>query len=357
MASKRACFICQWCGTNYPVDGCDYLCHCGGIFKYKGPDISEASLLSLGEVQTPVVKSKIGNHELYLKLDYYFPTGSFKDRGSRLLISTLSALGISKVVEDSSGNAGASIAAYAAAAGMDCDIYVPETAPTEKMKQIQLYGANIHKIAGGREKTSEAVKAAAKSCYYASHVYNPLFIEGTKGIANEIYHQVGVPDKIIVPVGNGSLLLGLYRGFKALGRLPMLYAVQAQNCSPLYEAFYNLPAEEKKATAAGGIAIQKPAQIHQILHAISDSNGAIIVVNEEEIGSAKKELAENGIFVESTAAVGLAGAKKALNLHREGWVLIRDNEHRDRLMAHREALPCKKEPLVILTGTGLKEPL
>jgi len=119
-------FICQSCKKKYPVESLAYKCFCGGLFDYSGEDPNEAvsKLITLGEVITPLIKYK---DSFYLKLDYYMPTGSFKDRGARTMISVLKEKGIEEVVEDSSGNAGAAISAYAAGAMIKCKIYFPES--------------------------------------------------------------------------------------------------------------------------------------------------------------------------------------------------------------------------------------
>ncbi|MBU2700177.1 threonine synthase [Sporomusaceae bacterium BoRhaA] len=157
------------------------------------------------------------------------------------MVNKLKELGIKEVVEDSSGNAGAAFAGYCAAAGIKGNIYLPENTSPGKIKQVNAYRANVVKVPGMREDTAKAILKAAENTYYASHVYNPLFFEGTKSLAYEIYEQIDIPDYIVVPAGNGTMLLGVYRGFKELGKLPRIIAVQSKNCAPLFSKFKNRP--------------------------------------------------------------------------------------------------------------------
>lgn len=228
-------YICSVCGSIRPIDTLDYQCPCGGLWDLElEPGEKVPDDISLGEVVTPVLPIELSGKRIWLKLDWYQPTGSFKDRGARTLISAFAASGIQEVVEDSSGNAGAAIAAYCARAGIRCHIYLPEGTSPGKLKQIAAYGARIVRIPGSRDETAQAIREAARHTHYASHVYNPLFFAGTSTLAGEIAAQTGIPDTLILPAGNGTLVLGTYHGFKALGRLPRLVAVQAEYCAPCW---------------------------------------------------------------------------------------------------------------------------
>src|SRR5205085_8025244 len=190
----------------------------------------------LGEGWTPLENARIGGREFLLKLDYLAPTGSYKDRGSAVMVSQLQRWGVRHVVEDSSGNAGASVAAYAAKAGMTCDIFIPATTSAGKAAQIAMYGATLRRISGSREQTTEAALAAATNgaAFYASHNWSPHFVAGMKTVAYEVAEQLQwqAPDWIVLPVGGGSLLVGVYLGFRDLvdagivPRMPKLLAVQ-----------------------------------------------------------------------------------------------------------------------------------
>ncbi|HTY90699.1 MAG TPA: threonine synthase [Methanocella sp.] len=304
-------FSCERCGKSYPLKGLAYKCDCGGLFTLRKIGKEKVDLpVSLGEATTPLLKKEIYGARVYFKMDHMMPTGSFKDRGSVVLANMLKELGIEEVVEDSSGNAGASIAAYCSAAGIKSHIYVPEGTPQAKLKQIAAYGADIVKVPGPRENASKAAQEAAKKTYYASHVYNPLFFEGTKSMAYEIYVQIGFPDIIFVPAGNGSLLLGAYIGFKELGFLPRLIAVQSENCCPLYSKFYDLPAAEPKPTIAEGIAIAEPPRLDEMAAAVRESGGSVMTISDDEIRAAGEMLGHMGIYVEDTSAVVVAAARR-----------------------------------------------
>ena len=173
--------------------------------------------LSLGEPTTPLVSFG----DVLLKLEGALPTGSFKDRGAAVQVAALRERGITHVVEDSSGNAGAALAAYCARAGIRCDIYVPSSAPETKLDAIRAYGANLIPVDGPRANATLAAEAA--DAHYASHAHDPMYLEGTKTFAFELYDQLGgAPDAVVFPVGGGALLLGAHKGFQELGVSPKL---------------------------------------------------------------------------------------------------------------------------------------
>ncbi len=301
-------FVCSRCRQSHDPAGFAYRCQCGGLFSLEPHQsgIPEPEV-SLGECPTPMLAWNIGGRPVQLKLETMQPTGSFKDRGARLLVSELRRLGIRTVVEDSSGNAGASLAAYCAAAGMGCRIFVPESVSGAKLRQITAYGAEIEKVPGTRDAAAAAVERAAAAAYYASHVYNPLFFAGVASMADEMLDQCGVPDHMVVPAGNGSLLLGLYLGFLRAGKgMPRFTAVQAANCSPLYSAFQGMPLQLPKDTMADGIASASPPRLPDIMEALAASGGDVVTVSEAEIEQAWRSLAERGLLVEKTSAVAPA---------------------------------------------------
>ena len=279
----------------------------------------------MGEGFTPLESMEWNGHRVLLKIDYLFPTGSYKDRGATVLISKVKELGIKKVVEDSSGNAGCAIAAYCARARIRCEIYVPESTSPGKLAQIQAYGARLKRIEGSREKTAKVTMEATSGIYYASHCWNPFFLHGTKTFAFEIWEQMGwkAPHVIVLPVGHGTLFLGTYLGFKELKeagmlkRIPRLVAVQSATCAPLDEAFKKgwretKPVETDRETMAEGIAIAEPVRGRQILGAIRETDGDVLTVTEKEIGVAMKEMGFRGHFIEPTSAATIAGLKKYL---------------------------------------------
>jgi threonine synthase len=339
--------VCRTCFATYPLGDVRWRCDCRGmldlnfkasmnrfdlpgrpanLWRYREalPIEGNDSIVSFDEGFTPLTRIEIEERTLYLKQDHLFPTGSYKDRGATVLISHAKSLGIDRVVEDSSGNAGASIAAYCARAGMACDIYVPDTTSPAKLAQIELYGATLHRIPGSREATAEAVQQAAERNFYASHVWNPFFFQGTKTFAYEIWEQLGFqePDAILIPTGNGTLLLGAYYGFvdllemQLIRKIPKLVAVQSVHCAPLQLAWDASFVQKEGETLAEGIAIARPARAEQILDAIRRSGGHIITVTDQETIVAYKKMAQIGFYIEPTSATAIAAASL---YHQEDW--------------------------------------
>jgi len=306
------------------------------------PAIAHTKRVTFQEGFTPLLPYRVGKLEVMLKLDYLFPTGSYKDRGATVLMSHANQEGIKEVVQDSSGNAGCAIAGYAARAGIECTIFVPANTSPAKIVQINMYGAKIRLIEGDRDATASACKShvSTHNVYYASHVHNALFFEGTKTLAYEICEQLGwqAPDTVVLPAGNGTLLLGAYQGFQDLAqagiitKIPKLIGIQAQNCAPLYALWVGkeLPTSWLP-TAAEGIAIPTPYLGDKMIAAMRQTNGACIAVSEDDIKKQLFQLARQGYYVEPTAACVIAGLEEyARNL-------------------------TKSEKIVsVLTGTGLK---
>jgi threonine synthase len=293
-----------------------------------------ASILSMGEGFTPLEETTFDGHQVFLKVDYLFPTGSYKDRGAAVLINRVKQWGIRKVVEDSSGNAGSAIAAYCAKAGIKCEIYVPQSTATGKLVQIRAYGALLRKIAGTRETTAEMAMKAATRFFYASHCWNPFFLHGTKTFAFEVWEQLGwkAPDVVVLPVGHGTLLLGASIGFKELRKagkvkeIPKLVGIQSAACAPLAQAYRKGDGEPasitKRETLAEGIAIAQPVRGRQILSAIRESGGEILTVTEKEIEVSLKEMGRRGHFIEPTSAATVAGLKKYLKKKNKEGIVV-----------------------------------
>ena len=293
------------------------------------PEILQKNRVSLNEGMTPLISMKFSGQEVLLKLDQLFPSGSYKDRGATVLMSLARALGVSHVVQDSSGNAGCAIAQYAAMADIDCEIFVPASTSPAKLVQIAAYGASLTKVPGSREDTAAAAQSAAEHTFYASHVWHPVFYQGTKTFAYELCEQMGwqVPDTVILPAGNGTLLLGADIGFQELrqsgiiSRLPKLVGVQAAHCRPLYEAFHQglptTPSIPTSPTIAEGIAIALPLRGPQMLEAVRNSEGMFLAVEETEIRLALMEMVKRGIFPEPTSAAVLAGVVQYISRYAE----------------------------------------
>lgn len=349
--------VCIDCGRAYPETGAPYRCpNCGGLFDFSRPwtldpaqvDSSRrgvfrfsftfgvdsvSDLFSLGEGNTPLLWAEVFGRKVAFKCEYQNPTGSFKDRGSASLVAFLKSRGVTEAVEDSSGNAGASFATYAARAGIKAKVYVPESASGPKRKQIEAYGAELVPVPGARVKASEAVeKAAEAGTVYASHAYLPFNLPGYATIAYEIVEQLGrAPGAVVVPAGQGGLLLGAWRGFEALKQAgvtheaPMMVGVQAEACSPLAGQKSQVDGQ----TLAEGVRVTNPLRKKAVRDAVEKSGGRWVTVAEKFIMPGRDALAKQGFYVEPTSAL----VWKALE----------------------ETLFYLPDPVVvILTGSGLK---
>ncbi|ACU75271.1 Pyridoxal-5'-phosphate-dependent protein beta subunit [Catenulispora acidiphila DSM 44928] len=287
--------------------------------------LAEPTAITLGEGMTPLVTAP-GRSDVRLKVDYLMPTGSFKDRGAVLLAALADKLSAGRMVADSSGNAGTAIAAYAARAGIPCEVYVPQSTSAGKVAQLRAYGAAVHQIPGSREDTADAAAEAADvpGTLYASHVYNPFFFHGTKTYVFELWEQLGgrLPHTLVLPVGNGTLVLGAHLGSRELlaagliDRLPRIVAVQAATCAPLATAFQAGHAEPAQITPeptlAEGIAIARPARGAQILAAIRATGGVITTVTDAQVSASHAALARAGLYVEPTGAACWAALSAGL---------------------------------------------
>jgi threonine synthase len=275
--------------------------------------------VSLGEGCTPLVSGRWRGVEAFFKLEWFSPTGSFKDRGASVMISILREQGIRRVLEDSSGNGGAAIAAYAAAAGLAAKILVPESTPLAKVTQMRAYGAEIELVPGPRQATSDEAVRQSGQIFYASHNWQPYFLQGTKTLAYELWEDLGqrAPDNVVIPMGAGSNVLGCDIGFDELKRRglierrPRLYGVQPVNCAPLH-ASYALGIEHPvptpvAPTIAEGTAIARPVRHQEVLRALRRSNGGTAAVAEEDIAAAALDLSRHGFYAEPTSVMVAAG--------------------------------------------------
>jgi threonine synthase len=301
--------------------------------------------VSMGEGCTPLLEHSWRGGRAHFKLEWFAPTGSFKDRGASVMISILRQQGVTELLEDSSGNGGAAIAAYAAAGGIKAKILVPAATQPGKTIQMRAYGAEVQLIPGSRQDTADEAERQAGRIFYASHNWQAFFLEGTKTLAYELWEDLGfrAPDNVLIPTGAGSNVLGCDIGFGELlrcgeiKRLPRLFAVQPKNCAPLCASFVSGAEDyvpvETLPTIAEGTAIAKPVRTREVLAAIRRSGGAAVSVSEEEIVEALNDLARSGLYVEPTCASAAAALSGLL---RQG--VIRPEE----------------ATVVVLTGTGLK---
>jgi threonine synthase len=352
------------CGNTYPLREKIFRCGCGGFLELHGvspfdksklklrkrsmwrygesfglPD--DSAKISIGEGCTPIIEKDLEGFSLRLKMDFMQPSGSFKDRGASVLVSFLSQMGIKDICEDSSGNAGAAVSAYAAAAGIHCTVFVPSYTPESKITQIRMYGAEVVKVPGKRQDANDAAIEKSSTSFYASHLWHPFFVISLKSAAFEIWEDLGetVPPVVIVPVGSGGFLEGLYLGFESLVRsghaknLPKIIGVQSSACAPIHTAFVNgrNQYEEISAgeTVAEGIAVSRPPRAGAVLTALRRSGGYTTTVEDGEIIDAVRQLSRAGVYVEPTSASTFAA-----------WKKIRSDD--------------RKNALLVLTGSGLK---
>lgn len=400
-------FRCAACGAEAPWTSSRWRCRCGGpwdavrgrpaalvpeelagrppgLWRYREalPPFDPEDVVSLGETMTPLVPAAFGDFPplpaevvslggragaglspagsgepaFWLKVDALCPTGSFKDRGVAMVVSHARRIGLREVFTDSSGNAGAALAAYAARAGIRCRVLVPTYASGPKVVQIAAYGAEVVRVPGTREDVARAALAEAEraeadarggapASAYASHNWHPLFLEGTKTLAYEVWEQLGfrAPDAFLAPMGYGSAVLGAALGFGELlaagriPRLPRLIGVQAAACAPVLHAARTgdaaVPGVAPARTVAEGVACARPVRGPALYQALASSGGGVVGVSEEAILEAWRALARQGWYVEPTAAVAAAGARAAADAG-----LVRAGE----------------AAVVLLTGHGLK---
>lgn len=343
-------FVCSRCGKRAPVTTLAPHCDCGGLwdldfkpekFSLDKVDRSEWSLfryrrflalegdswrsVTLGEGMTPVVRF---DDDVSLKMDYFMPTLSYKDRGAAVLVAHCKAIGVESVVQDSSGNAGNSVAAYCGRAGIKCQIFVPEGTSPKKIDMIRAHGATCTVVPGNRDHCADVCRAEVErdGVYYANHVYNPFFYEGTKTYIYEVYEQLGrIPANLLIPVGNGTLFLGAVKALEELleagliPAMPQIIAVQSERCAPLLKAAEQglpIPAVvASQSTLAEGIAIGKPMRGAEILSLAKKHHVRFVSAPEDDILKARVRLARAGVYCEHTTAANYAAYRRYCQLY------------------------------------------
>jgi threonine synthase len=352
---------CLNCGST-SRDPLSWRCECGGALETRVetdyvrparlgrtfqrfgplyPYFEEADVVSLGESETPLVKTDLAS----FKLEYLLPTGSFKDRGSCALLSgiqrELVERGVTKVKEDSSGNAGASVAAYSARAGIKCEVYVPAAVSGPKALQIQMYGADLVRVSGSRGDVTRAAQAETEGAAYVGHIWHPYFRDGMRTLAYELFEQMHgrLPDNVFLPVSAGTLLLGFISGLQhlkssgAVQELPRLVACQTTAVSPLYSKLKGMeyvPAQPVQTIADALVSTSPPLLDHMVAK-LREVEGDAEVATEAEVLAAWKELARMGLYAEPSSAVAFACLKKRRSEGSAGGGSV-----------------------VVLTGSGLK---
>ncbi|MBN2257462.1 MAG: pyridoxal-phosphate dependent enzyme [Anaerolineaceae bacterium] len=328
---------CVSCGAGYPGQGTPYICpHCSGVYDWKGElpfrfagpaQTTNTSIwrwqesfgfegqvtpISLGEGFTPLIEDCIDQLDIFYKMESMNPTGSYKDRATSVLITFLQSRGVTSAVEDSSGNAGASFAAYAARTGMHARVFVPESASGPKRRQIEAYGTELVTISGPRSAAAQAViQEVDRGVVYASHAYMPFGLMGIATISYELVEQLGrIPGTVIAPAGHGSLVLGILRGFKAMRSagviddLPTMVTVQSAACDPIRTAWQKeAVAVSEQATVAEGVRVLHPVRLPALLKELDPKHDLVLAYDENCIISACQTLGRRGIDVEPTAAL------------------------------------------------------
>jgi threonine synthase len=275
--------------------------------------------ISIGEGMTPLVETEVNGYKILAKLEYLNPTGSYKDRGTTTIMNHIAGFDVLEVIDDSSGNAGASVAAYASALGIAARIFVPSSASPAKKALIEAFGGTLVEVEGAQHLKTEACHEAAASTTYASHAWSPYFLLGQITAGFEIWEQTisNLPDAIIVPVGHGALFLGIARGFKLLKaaklieHLPKMFAVQSEKIDPVvqgYEQNLEIPPRviESERTVADGIIVDRPIRGKEVLATIRETEGAAFRVSDDSIIQAQTALTRRGLIAEPTSAATVA---------------------------------------------------
>lgn len=318
------------------------------IFAFSAIDKKHYPEIAVGN--TPFQKiSRLGKYlnlsNFYVKNDSLNPTGSLKDRASYMLVAESNRQNIDVIVASSTGNAACALAAICADAGKKAVIFVPKRVPTAKLTQIRLFGAEIEIVDGNYDDAyrETLLYATKNNCLNRNTAYHPFTIEGKKTVSLEIFIQNNykAPDNIFVPVGDGVIIAGVYKGFydlKQAGlieKIPRLFAVQAKYSNAIYDLFngrdydtFNTP-----DTLADSISIVHPANGLMAIDYIRDSKGDCIAVSDDEIMEAQKIFAEyTGIYAEPAASASFAG-----------------------LLKYKEKLNSDEQTVLLITGNGLKD--
>jgi len=304
--------------------------------------LKELSKLSMNAF--PLLEYKSGEQRLLFFDDTRNPTLSYKDRASVLVAVKAMQLGINEIAAASTGNAGSSLAGICARLGLSAHLFVPASIPEAKRLQIQAFGATLYLVQGDYDQAFDlSLEISQKKGWYNRNTaFNPLTIEGKKSAAYDIFiaSKGNIPDFIFIPVGDGVILAGLYKGFWELmelgwiEKLPRLLAVQAQGSAALVRYLESGDFEYQPAeTVADSISAGAPRNLYMAAHAVKESNGRAISVQDKEILKAQQFIArQTGLLIEPAAAASLAGY----------WRM-------------KPELPPQSQVLLMLTGNGLKD--
>ncbi len=380
--SNVAGFQCLECNQTFGVNEIQYVCpRCGGnldvrydyerinqhfskvslgadrnltIWRYRPllplKETSPVPPLSVGWTplyDAPRLAKEFGVRQVLVKDDGRNPTASFKDRPSALAVVKAQEAGATVATTASSGNAGAALAGMCASVGMKSVIFVPATTPAAKVAQLQIYGATVVLVEGSYEQACELCLAASErfGWYQRTTGYNPYTAEGKKTAALEIAEQLNwqVPDRVIVGVGDGNIIGGLWKGFcdlQQLGwidRMPKLTGVQAAGAAPLVAAVNGdgVIRPVVGQTIADGINVGDPRDATRAMRAMRQTGGGAVAVSDEEIIAAIPRLARTtGVFAEPGAAAALTG-----------FIKLRE----------RGVIQSEESVVLVITGSGLKD--
>jgi len=306
----------------------------------------EDQLLKLALPEDQLKKKEIEGSEIWIMDETRNPTFSYKDRASSVVVLKAIELGIRELAAASTGNAGSSLAGICARLGLKARIYVPQNIPEEKRIQIETYGAELKIVDGDYDKAFDVCLEESKqnNWYNRNTAYNPLTIEGKKSAAYDIFISTNgnIPDVIIVPVGDGVIISGIYKGFNELlilgwiDKLPKLIAVQATGSDGLVRYLESGKFEYKPAnTIADSISAGAPRNLYMAAQAVKESNGLAITVADEEILAAQIEFKKiTEIFCEISSASVYAAYKK---------------------LVEEDKLSASEKILLLVTGNGIKE--
>jgi len=358
-------YVCKSCGNTYEANPNTIKCTCGAalwldfegqlnkediitndftMWRYSAayPVKKEDVKISFDEGLTPLAKLNYKGYQVLVKQDNLMPTGSFKDRGVVMVTNFLNNMGVKHFAEDSSGNGGSSFAGYCALGGIDIQIYVPAGTSAGKIAQMKVYGADLVEVEGTRADVADEAMKNIGGSVYVGHNWHPLFIQGTKSVAYELWEQndFKAPDNVVCVAGNGSMVAGVYIGFNELrksgeiDKMPKIYGIQSDGCNPFYRDFMGESLDfELTPSIAEGIRIKKSTKHNQVLQFVKDTGGAFISVTEDEIRTALFEIGKKGFYIEPTSATGFAGL--------------------NRLIAE-ETIKASEKTAVLVSGNGLK---
>jgi threonine synthase len=310
-------------------------------------DVTEQQLNRIRLNTHPLLEYKIDERAVMFFDDTRNPTLSYKDRASIIVAVKALQMGINEIAAASTGNAGSSLAGICARLGLKAHLFVPKSIPTAKRLQIQSFGAEIYLVQGDYDQAFDLSLEISKkkSWYNRNTAYNPLTIEGKKSAAYDIFIASGgkVPDIILVPVGDGVILSGMFKGFWELRKfgwiekLPRLIAVQSEGSDALVRYLDTGRFEYHPAsTVADSICAGAPRNLYMAAHAVKESDGKAIAVSDDEILQAQKLLAQQaGLLVEPAAAASLAGYQK--------W------KSKEKMSISQSRV------LLMMTGNGLKD--